>query len=181
MKYRPEFYWEESNPVDKCDACNRHDRNARKIVQFRGLRYDPITLRDLDPDSEDSGSEDSLGNEIPPPETWYHLGRHCFMRVMMRHNFFHWKKNLRNDVAGELVTNKIINSDESLTDEASEQTRYMDEAEREAWVDGIVESMQYQLGELYSSFKNDLENAEKNMVRFFINPDTITMTNIILL
>ncbi|KAI5781423.1 hypothetical protein EDC01DRAFT_237323 [Geopyxis carbonaria] len=163
MKTRPELHWEECEPVDKCDACNRHHRNAKQMVQFRGARYDPVTLRDLDSDSEDSGSQDSLGNEIPPEDTWYYLGRHCFMRARMRHAFFHWKKDLRNHVAGELVTNKIINPDESLTDETIEQTQDMDDAEQEAWANGIVKNMQYQLGELYNNFKEALESAEKNM------------------
>ena len=111
---------------DSCDACNRTGHPATYQIQFQGKPYHRQTLDELggNDDDEDSSSEDAEdaddqpdydanGQQIPPANTIYYVGKFCMSNALTAHNLQHWRYHLYEWVV-EYLTKQQYNTPEKI-------------------------------------------------------------------
>lgn len=83
FKRRPCFRSRGIPATTGCDACGNRHKTSTFSVRFEGQRYDPQTFDDVDSDSDSdrSGADDY--------DRVFNLGKHCFNRAELAHQFCH--------------------------------------------------------------------------------------------
>ena len=111
---------------DSCDACNRTNHPATYQIQFQGKPYHRQTLDELggNDDEDDSSSEDqedaddqpdwdANGQQIPPANTIFYVGKFCMSNALTAHNLQHWRYHLYEWVV-EYLTKQQYNTPEKI-------------------------------------------------------------------
>jgi hypothetical protein len=180
LKSRPDIAYE---PIDRnsgehwlrdsCDACNRSNHPATYQIQFQGKPYNRQTLEEVagneddeddsseDDNTEDAGDQpayDSNGQQIPPENTIYYVGKFCMSNAQTAHALQHWRFHLNEwvvdwlDKEGYNADAQVVRRDKlSIKKRRKEANKITDRMEQEGVIKGLWKEFYHNIDEARNS------------------------------
>lgn len=158
---------------DSCDACNRSNHPATYQIQFQGKPYNRQTLEEVgraeededdsseDEDTEDAGDQpayDANGQQIPPANTIYYVGKFCMSNAQTAHALQHWRFHLNEwvvdwlDREGYNAAARVVRRDRWSTEKrCKEANKITDRMQQEGVIKG-----------LWNEFQNNIDEARNS-------------------
>jgi hypothetical protein len=180
LKSRPDIAYE---PIDRnsgehwlrdsCDACNRSNHPATYQIQFQGKPYNRQTLEEVggneededdsseDDNTEDAGDQpayDANGQQIPPENTIYYVGKFCMSNAQTAHALQHWRFHLNEwvvdwlDKEGYNADAQVVRRDKLSTKKRrKEANKITDRMEQEGVIKGLWKEFYHNIDEARNS------------------------------